>query len=93
MDNSLLTPPAPPSTDAEQPQCLAWVEHPVYFLNDKYDSVNLWHALEDVTHAFEAWALKGWGKEAQVGGCVAGCCGGLGACLACCVLACLCACT
>ena len=46
---------------------MAWVEHPLYFLNDKYDSLNLWHALEDVTHAFEAYALKGWGSEAQVG--------------------------
>jgi hypothetical protein len=52
--------------DAQQPHCLAWVEHPVYFLNDKYDSFNLWHALEDVSHAFEAYVLKGWGAEAQV---------------------------
>lgn len=38
----------------------------MYLLNDKYDSFNLWHGLEDVTHAFEAFALKGWGAEAQV---------------------------
>ncbi|KAI7846156.1 hypothetical protein COHA_000326 [Chlorella ohadii] len=52
--------------EAQQPHCVAWVDHPVYFLNDKYDSFNLWHALEDLTHAFEAYALKGWGAEAQV---------------------------
>lgn len=38
----------------------------MYFLNDKYDSFNLWHGLEDVAHAFEAFALKGWGAEVQV---------------------------
>lgn len=54
------------AAEAQQPRCVAWVDHPVYFLNDKYDSFNLWHALEDVTHAFEAYALKGWGAEAQV---------------------------
>ncbi len=60
-------PPVPYlAAEAQQPHCVAWVDHPVYFLNDKYDSFNLWHALEDLTHAFEAYALKGWGAEAQV---------------------------
>ena len=63
----LLPPTCPAAAASQQPQCVAWVEHPLYFLNDKYDSLNLWHALEDVTHAFEAYALKGWGSEAQVG--------------------------
>lgn len=54
------------TAESQQPRCIAWIDHPLYFLNDKYDSLNLWHALEDVTHAFEAYALKGWGREAQV---------------------------
>lgn len=69
-DPSILSRAVPPLADAasKQPRCVAWVEHPVYFLNDKYDSVNLWHALEDVTHAFEAYAMKGWpAREPQVG--------------------------
>lgn len=66
LSRCALRPPlAHRTADAQQPACVAWVEHPIYFLNDKYDSSNLWHGLEDVTHAFEAFVLKGWGPEAQ----------------------------
>ena len=49
-----------------KPQCVAWVEHPLYFLHQRYHRGNVWHSLEDVTHAWETWALYDWGLDAQV---------------------------
>eukprot|EP00887_Chlorella_sp_A99_P003901 scaffold11.g3901.t1 len=48
------------------PKCVAWVEHPLYFLHERWHRTNVWHGMEDVAHAFEAWALWSWGLDAQV---------------------------
>ena len=47
------------------PVCVAWVEHPLYLLFERWHRTNVWHGLEDVAHAFEASALWGWGTDAQ----------------------------
>lgn len=48
------------------PKCVSWVEHPLYFLADRWEPHNVWHGLEDVAHAFETYSLLGWGQDAQV---------------------------
>lgn len=48
------------------PRCVAWVEHPLYFVGRMTGYSNAWHGLEDLSHAFETYSLLGWGEEAQV---------------------------
>jgi len=57
---------APGSSPAEEPTCVAWVDHPLYVFADRWHSKSLWHGFEDIFKGFESFAIHDLPPDTQV---------------------------